>query len=567
MASNRANFEVQVMKDGRWIQQTLIADQAEAVAAAKKLLKDKKCEGARVIRNWARADDTFVEKEIFSQTQIVRDDGPIHIVPIDDAPAKCEAPDEYYGPQSRAVANRLFRNYMEKAFVTPTEVMHNFKELKRLQDKDSLLPSAVDRVAVLQTKDGTGEAKSRREEIFKSLDEMSAKARRADGMKLPKLDGCFKDMYDRVASMAREPTEADFLSMVVLSRDLVDVRSWVGKLERLCTLAVAEGDSHALDLLDGVIADVLGSNVVQEILGFQPSLAAAICAMLDLAEGNFAITKSDAGESAEMLNKLFKQQKLPQSRVVLIDRAHRQLRSPNPLYRNDPSKEREAFTQVLNRMLGAEGPLFGADTAEALTTRYTRLIDEGGARGRTQAIGNCFTLMPDLAFGIMYLCDLAASPMGPEHASDIMGHFQRVLGCISIMRLCQRGLTPKDKMIRATNAHRAINRSPFPQAMKEKLGNHLDAILERYLIEEQIIEKLDHQDSTLRDRAIRLVQFCAAGVLPEGKAMTRARERILMLLRQPNFDAHFVDGIADPAKAQKALRDFHVLLVRAGFGK
>ncbi|MBR9972812.1 hypothetical protein [Magnetospirillum sulfuroxidans] len=566
MASDRANFEIQAMKDGRWIQQSLVGDQNAAVSAAKKLLTDKKCEGARVIRNWARGDGTFDEKEIFSQTQVVRDDGPVYIVKIEEAPPKCEAPTDYYGSQSRAVTNRLFRNYMDKAFVTPTELMHNYKELKRLQDKDALLPSAVDRVAFLQTKEGEGDSKARREEIFKSFDEMSAKARRADGLKLPKLDGAFKDMYDHVSNLAAEPTEADYLAMVVLSRDLVDVRSWIGKLDRLCQLAATEGDAHALTLLDGVIADVLGSAVVQEILGFQPSLAAAICAMLDLAEGKFSTEHSDAGESAVMLNQLFKQQKLPESRTILIDRAHRQLRSPNPLYRNDPGKEREAFVQVVGRMLGPDGPLFGPDTAEALTTRYTRMVDEGGAKGRTIAIANCFNVMPDMAYGIMYLSDLAASPLGPEHASDIMGHFQRVLSCISILRLCQRGLTPKEKMIRTTAAHRAVARAPFPPPMKVKVCSHIDAILERYLIEEQIIEKLDHQDSSLHDRAIRLVQFCAAGVLPEGKAMTRARERILGLLRQPHFDAHFVDGISDPLKAQKALRDFHMLLVRAGFG-
>lgn len=566
MASDRANFEIQAMKDGRWIQQSLIDDQVAAVSAAKKLLTDKKCEGARVIRNWARGDGTFDEKEIFSQTQVVRDDGPVYIVKIEDAPAKCEAPSDYYGAQSRAVTNRLFRNYMDKAFVTPTELMHNYKELKRLQDKDTLLPSAVDRVAFLQTKEGEGDSKARREEIFKSLDEISSKARRADGLKLPKLNGAFKDMYDHVSGMASAPTEADFLAMVVLSRDLVDVRSWIGKLDRLCQLAADEGDTHALSLLDGVIADVLGSNVVQEILGFQPSLAAAICAMLDLAEGKFSTAQSDVGESAEMLNTLFKQRKLPASRNILIDRAHRQLRSPNPLYRNDPGKEREAFIQVVGRMLGPDGPLFGADTAEALTTRYTRMVDEGGAKGRTIAIANCFNIMPDMAFGVMYLCDLATSPLGSEHANDIIGHFQRVLSCISISRLCQRGLTPKDKMTRATAAHRSVARGPFPAAMKAKVCAHIDSILERYLIEEQIIEKLDHQDSALRDRANRLVQFCAAGVLPEGKAMARARERILSLLRQPNFDAHFVDGIREPSKAQKALRDFHVLLVRAGFG-
>ena len=567
MAVKRANFEVQIMRDGRWLQHSLAAEESEALTEAKKLLADKRCPGARVVRNWLRPDGKFVEKEIFAKTQVVVDETPVRIVMIEEPPPKCEVTTDYYGPQSRAIANRLLRNYMEKVYVTPTEIMHNYKELKRLQDRENLLPSAVDRVAFLQSKVEGSDARARRDEIFKSVDQMSAKARRAEAMKLPALNGRFKDMYDRVATLSNEPTEADYLAMVVLARDLVDMRNWVGKLERLCKLAMQEGDSHSLALLDGVIADVLGSNVVQEVLGFQSSLAAAICSMLDLVEGRLSTANSEAGESADLLNALFREHKLPQSRLCLIDRAHRQVRSANPLYRNDPSREREAFDKVLARMMGPDAPLYGADTAEALTLRSARMLEEGGITGRRLAIGATFNALPDLATGVTYLCDLASSPLGVEQTAEIANHFQRILACPSLARFCERSLTPKEMMQRASAAHRAVARSPFPAAIKEKLASHIDIMLESYLLEEQVIEKLDHQDSSLRDRAVRLVQFCAAGVLPEGRALTRARERILSLLRQPNFDAHFVDGIGDPDRAQKALRDFHMLLVRAGFGR
>jgi hypothetical protein len=566
MAAERASYEVQVMRDGRWGAESFLDDEKTAVAAARKYLNDKKIEGAKVIRNWMRADGTMIEKEVFSETRAVKDDGPVRIAQVDSVSTKCEVPDDYFGQQSRDVMNRLFRNYMEKAYVTPTELMHNFKELKRLQDKDTLLPSAVDRVAFLQTKDGEGDSKSRREEIFKSVDVVSAKARRADGMKLPKLDGRFSDMYQAVADMADGEIDADYLAMVVLSRDLVNLRSWVGKLDRLCRLAVEDGDPHSLELLDGVIADVLGANVVQEILGWQPNLAAAVGRMFDLAEGNMPVESSEAGESTEMLNALLREKKLPSSRIALIDRAHRQLKSANPLNRADSSKELEAFAQVVQRIITPTGLLFGPESADALTTRQTRMVVEGGAAGRRAAIAATFSAMPDKAYGVVYLCDLAASEFAATTADDIVAMFERVHDTASIAQLCQRNLTPKERMIRATMAHRAVAASVFPAEIKAQVAERIDTILERYLIDEQIVEKLDHHDSPLRDRAVRLVQFCAAGVLPEGKAMTRARTRILGLLRQPNFDSHFVEGITDPAKAQKALRDFHQLLVRAGFG-
>ncbi|MBC7953934.1 MAG: hypothetical protein H7Z12_19215 [Rhodospirillaceae bacterium] len=564
MASKNA-FEIQVMREGRWSTESFIDAEDTAIAAAKRYLMDKKCEGARVIRNWARADGRMIEKEIFSETRTVKDDGPVRIVQVDAAPAKCEAPEDYFGLQSRSLMNRLFRNYLEKTYVTPTELIHNYKELKRIQDKDSLVPSAVDRIAFLQTREGDQDSKARRDEIFKSIDQMSARARRAEALKLPKLNGSFKDMVDRVSTLDSED-DADYLAMVVLSRDLGDVRNWVGKLDRLCKLCMDETDGHALEMLDGVIADVLGANVVQEILGWQPSLAMAIVRMLDLADGTFPVENSEAAETVEMLNALLKAGKLPASRLCLIDRAHRQLKSANALYRSDASKEKEGFDTVLGRVVTPTGLLFGAETADALTTRITRMVEEGGAAGRRSAIMTTFNAMPDRAYGLMYLCDLIKTDYAKEHVADIVAMLDRVYEARALSGLCLRTLSAKDRMMRATNAHRAVMASAFPPAIRTKLAEHIDSVLEKYLIDEQIVEKLDHHDSPLRDRAVRLVQFCAAGVLPEGKAMTRARQRILALLRGANFDARFVDGITDPAKAQKALRDFHQLLVRAGFG-
>lgn len=566
MASKSADFEIQVQKDGRWSTQSYIDGEDTAIAAAKRYLTDKKCEGARVIRNWHRQDGRMVEKEIFCETRTPRDDGPIRIVEVDHAPARCERPDDYYGGQSRGLMNRIFRNYLEKTFVTPTELIHNYKELKRIQDKDTLVPSAVDRVAFLQSRDSGQDSKARRDEIHKSVDALSARARRADALRLPKLNGSFKDVVDAVARMS-EQDDADYLAMVVLSRDLVNVRNWLGKLDRLCRLAVQEGDSHALDLIDGVIADVLGANVVQEILGWQPSLASAIGRMLDLADGKLPLEKSAAGESAEMLNALLRDGKLPVSRAVLIDRALRQLKSANPLYRSDPSKERSAFGTVVDRLLCPDGLLFGSEAADALTWRATRLVEEGGLAGRRAAIALTAAAMPDKAFTMVYLCELARTDYARDCGTDIMTQVERVLDCRSLSELSLRTLSAKDRLLRATMAHRVAAASVFPAELRSRMTTMIDGVLEKYLIDEQVVEKLDHHESPLRDRAVRLVQFCAAGVLPEGRAMSRTRQRIITLLRMPNFDAHFVDGIADPAQAQKTLRDFHQLLVRAGFGR
>ena len=566
MASKNASYEVQVMREGRWFTESYVETEDTALAAARRYLLDKKCEGARAVRNWTRADGRMVEKEVFCETRTLRDDDtPVRINQIDSAPPKCELTADYYGDQSRAVMNRLLRTYLDKVYVTPTELIHNYRELKRIQDKDALLPSAVDRIAFLQTRGGEQDSKGRRDDIFKNIDRMSARARKAEALKLPRLGESFREVVDDVGDLAGDD-DADYLALVVLSADLANVRNWLGKLERLCKLALAENDPHALELLDGVIADVLGANVVQEILGYQPSLAMAIIRMFDLADGKLPMATSDADDPAELLNKLLRDGKLPASRACLLDRAHRQLRSANPLYRSDHTKENQAFAKVIERVVTPTGLLCGPETAEALTTRAGRMCEEGGATGRRIAIQTTFNAMPDRAVGLVYLCDLARTDYAREHAGDIVALLNRVLEARELHGICQRTLSPKDRMVRATGAHNAATNSAFPPELRAKLTEHIDRLLDQYLIDEQIVEKLDHQESSLRERAIRLVQFCAAGVLPEGRALSRARTRILDLLRAPSFDARFVDGIADPALAQKTLRDFHHLLVRAGFG-
>lgn len=562
MGSDRESFEVQVMRQGRWITETVRDDDQAALGVANKFLADKRCAGARVIRNWTNRDGTVAETVVFEKTQAVGDDRPVSIVHIDKAPGLCTRVDDYFALESRKVMNRVLRNYLEQVTLTPTEILHDHKELRRIREKDSLVFSAVDHVAGLQMRDSDQGARQRREEIQAALDQIQARIRRAEDRKLPALGDRFSAVIAECSQSRDE--DAGYLAMIVLSKELIRVRDWLGKLDRLCDLAAAETDRDALLLLDTVIADVLAANVIQELLGWQPSLGSAIIAMLDLADGAFDPAKSDAKDIAVKLNALLATGRMPASRDALVDRALRQLRSPNPLHRQEPAKEMEEYRRVLVRLLGPGGLLAGAEAAEALTARGCRFVEQGGLSGRRAAITNTARAMPDQARGVMYLSELTKTEFAEDHLPDILKELDRVFGARVIGQLCQQSMKPKERLIVATNAFRAATEAALPEPIRRRIADHIDSVLERYLVDEKIIEKLDDPNSPLRDRAVRLVKFCGAGVLPEGKALARARQRIVQLLRQPHFDRHFIDGIADPRAAEAALRDFHALLIKAG---
>jgi hypothetical protein len=139
-----------------------------------------------------------------------------------------------------------------------------------------------------------------------------------------------------------------------------------------------------------------------------------------------------------------------------------------------------------------------------------------------------------------------------------------VLQAAAFGAFCDPSLTPHERMARATAAYHAVAISPYPSATRTRVMAHIDALLERFVIEERIVDQLDQPDTPLRERALRLVRFCDSGLLPKGRALQQAHKRVLALLKQPDFPARFVAGINDPQAAQTALRDFFALLQSSG---
>lgn len=563
MLSDNENFEIQILKGGRWVTDAVRTSEIASRQLAEQLLSSKKCAGIRIIANRSYRDGTTNEKTIFEKTQSVDNDTPIRITPVTTAPQLCTSPRDLFTLESRVIINRIFRTYLETVFLTPTEVLHSHRDLQRLYDRDSLVPSAVGHIAKLQGSAFKISTRDRQDEIYAILDQIGQQAQQAESHKLPELGERFSDTLTAVSRIKGETPE--YLAMVVLSRDLSGIQSWVGKLEKLCNLVINETDDNAILLLDTVIADVLGANVIQELLGWKRSLGDAIIGMLDLADGIFDVDQSDAKGAVTLLNPLLTANSLPATRRVILERAMGQLKSSAPLNRADPGKEMEEYQRVLVRLLKPGGIISGASAAEALTVRGGQFIEQGGATGKRAAISATVKALPDRARGVMYLAELSNTSFANDHLDDIVKQLDVVFSARVIGELCRRSLSPKDRMVAATGAHTVTLSSGLPDTVKTRVAEHIDNVLERYLIEEDIINKLDKPGDHIRDRAVRLVKFCGAGVLPEGKALALARKRVVKMLRQPKFDVGFIEGITTPGKAEKALRDFHKLLVKAGF--
>jgi hypothetical protein len=566
-SSGRASFEIQVQRDERWVIEHTSQTEDAARTAAKALLAKRSGSGVKIVKFWTRADGHVTETVILQELH----GGPeakVTMSPIEEAPY-CKKVRDYYQLESRETIGRLFRKYIEKMILTPTEAIHSAKVLKRVQDMDTLFPPAVDRVATLQARAAGEDSRTRRDEVYKAVEQMTLRARKVEeNPNLPNLrDGNLAGLVEKIATMVPE-TDAKFYALVALSRDLMQHDSWLAKFYRLTALTTPMLPDPVLALLDGVYADLFGvPAALQKVLGSQRNLAEALIAIADLWDGRMVPANKDLTETIEQLNTLLAQGRLDETRKSLMERLHRQLAGNNPLNRIDPTHEREAFRDVALRLFRPDGLLGGPATAAALTRRFVLMQEAGGKKGLENAVEGIVGLMTDSLFRVVYLSELSASVLGADLYSAIDKHIRETVMVPSIDALTPASWQSRDKMLRLTRLYERIGENEiWPSDLRQGLLDHIDRLLVGFIAAKGIIEKLDDPQAKLRDRAIRLLEFSAARVLPVGsEAHRNARDRIIALLRQPNFEMHIIEGITSPAEAEQILRQLHGLLARGGF--
>jgi len=558
------------MRDNRWVTESVLDREAEAVSLARKQLNAGSVQGARVIFERSMGGDMTAERVVFEEVRAAVDNKPISIAPIDEA-SWCETADDLYGLPARMTMTRVLRRYLERNTAIASELLYAFRPLSRLQNHDSnVYPAAVDRVATLQAADRDDlDAKTRRDALYAMIDEVGRRARRAEGEKMMRKAGLddLPDAFRQAGMAAFDPAEQAFLVRAAIGRDLSSRQSWLAKLDSLLSAVSSDLPPDALAMLDAFIADCMGiGQVVQDILGNRPNLAAALMALIDLVEGKGAPSGDGPSETSEVLFQLFSEKRLPSAATVVMDRVYREVAGKSPLSRNEPNREHEFYENLCTRVISRMGILGAGRMAVAVTRRYNHRIPEGGDTGWRKSIVGVSAMLPDSARRLHYLAALSQAREAEPYGSLILDLIVDAIKTTRTVDDFAGDQPPAQKLVTVTSVQRAVmDGKGLPTAMHDRVFSHFDQLLARYVEEARIIERLDNPSDTLRQRAERLVSFCASGALMEGKALALARQRVLDHLRQPDFMTEFLRDVS-PDHQETEVRTFHARLARAGFG-
>ncbi|MBM3549361.1 MAG: hypothetical protein FJX54_20685 [Alphaproteobacteria bacterium] len=557
-------YEIQASRKGRWTIEQTSTDQADAEVAAKALLnKLKDIEAIRVVL------DGRSEKVLFEQKK-PQTKNPIVVPQIEEAPV-CSNPDDLYGPQSRKIVNRLFRQYLDRAMLTPTEIMHSGREMKRVMDFESIVQTAIARVASVQKDSEGGDAKKRTDALWSMVNGISKRATEADKLKLPSIRELGFDEAVKFVTKAAKPEELKFTLRCVFSRELSQTRSWYGKLTQVLEWSNTSRESAGLVLLDDFISDTLASGtLIADILGNQPNLAAALIKLLDIADGEYKPGRSQSPDMAgmeEMLCKLMKTGRLPASRDILLERVRSELRGTNPLSKNDANAEIERFCEIIDRVLLDRGVAGGTGMAEALVHRATVILNVGGANGQREGVVWVLRRGPWLTANAHFLISIMNGRMAAALDDVPATKLEALIGGIhDVAEIAGNAGSPMDHMRSVTNLYRAIEICiGLPPESAKAICAKLDELLHDYVVKGRIVEQMDNPGWKLHTRAFLLMQMCMPDVLPNGKAIMIARKAVVNHLRRPNFEVELVSGVTDPEEQKKIILQCHHLMKAGGF--
>tara|TARA_R110000868_G_scaffold11062_1_gene54306 strand:+ start:1037 stop:2755 length:1719 start_codon:yes stop_codon:yes gene_type:complete len=564
----RASFEVQVYQDGRWAINQVMPTEESARHKATQLLLLKTTGGVRIIKETKFSSSNTRESEIFCQMKAVDKDEDFSVTPVKEAPL-CEKMSDYYQTAARNTMARLFTKYLEKHEMTPLELLHSHKNLKRALNLDTMVPSAVDKIAVLHARATGEDARKRKDVIFQAVDRIAARAREVDTTPLPELkNSTLDDLLRKIDAKYSDEEERQFMATVAFVRTSVSWTGWLAKMYELLPMAKSQQDERARAMIDEMLADIfVAKTIVKDVIGVSKHLGDALMRMLDLLEGKCVPTKFAATELVELLNYLFGNDLLPKSRAVLVERVGRDLASPVRLTNSESKLDDKAFfDEILERVVTDQGVVGGSSISVGLTERWARLNNIGGALGRKKSMEGVRDKLSSGARKFVYLLDMFDPDSAADFRGAVEGQVRELASQLnSINKIAPHARTEKGRLQEAAAIQRLVLDSRLLSNTKDPIASKFDEIVSDYIISNGVIERLDDKRLPFRDRATRLVTFCSSGVLTVGRATTIARDSIVSYLRRKDFIAEFTCDIPDAAGKEQAIKEFYGLLAKTGF--
>lgn len=384
----QVEFEVQAYYDKHWVTEGSFERESEAIAFARSLFSDEKVEEVKITRFRAMMGGGLsLKKEVFSEKRAPKPKKAITLSSKITESQLCTTVADFTSLPSRIVMNRVLREFLDHMVITPTELLHNFSYQKKL-DSLGLIDASVSQLAQAQSAAGHGDIKTRLDALYKMVEQVRYKAQEtmSERRRIPVLEEKLYGNFCRRIDAVFPPDDRDYMIKTGLTNYLNGSPSLAAKLEQIAALVTDDVDNAKVAHLDDMIADLLGAgSLVQDMLGQQPSLGAALCMLADLVLGRLDLgqVKSPTAQ-LKVVHGLLNGRGMPGSKAVLLERLRREVATAKPLSRSpNPVHEREELNRLDAKLKDANGNYYFGGDFDQLITKRSQAI----RRSQLQSLG------------------------------------------------------------------------------------------------------------------------------------------------------------------------------------
>jgi len=477
--STDIKYLVNVRDGDRWTIYTDALTKGKGIKEAKALLSSGNFDGVKVTEDRGQSR----EKIVFEEESAGRTERPVSVTPVEEAPY-CKELEDFYSFDARITMGRLMREHLDHVGITAGELIHDKMNILAVVRNDNFYIQILQTLANLQTKDSDEKPADRIDFLEATVKQMTDRAQFADDLSEFEevLDNAHAgELIKEVTAKIAEGNQA-FSIRAVLSRYLSRKGDWEGKLDLLLDQIEKEPGEVALIYIDEMLGEIFdGSEAVQEILGYQRNLAAAMTTLVQLAAGSYEISEG-SNSPMERLSAVMAKYDLKQTQDILLDRVGRALAGVNPLTKSDRFEEQDSFRALMRNLIGQKVFSNSGLLAEAATLRAKSVLkEEHEDESYEKAIDNMIFLLPTIATKFGYLLDLTGTEYGRNNQRHIIAGLANVLaGINSVTQIVEKGASEKAMMIAAAGMRDRLLETELPEDWRLRFARKIYDLLMAY---------------------------------------------------------------------------------------
>jgi hypothetical protein len=389
--SRKLRYEIHTLSEKRWQIAEIVDDGRSAhcerinrsefeevergvLDKANALLAAGEFEAVRVLREREREDGFATTSEIFfREASAGKGEAPVTVSRYDGPMSPCATPEELYSRRACKVIGISLRAYLDRQLITALELVHFYPYIRKLNDCGSLVQAALHQTATAQVRTSGGDLKTRLDELQNLIAAVETNARDAMAeRRLPVIAEGQLDTFAECIKARYEGAARRFFTVVAIARHFQGSQSTLAKLDFALDALVGKAPDAMAPLLDEFAAGCLdGSQLVMDLLGHQPNLAAALLALAALARGDTAA--DNGGAPSTKLRSLIAAGRLPLVVDGLWDRIAREFSRGRPLSRQDDKQEWDVLIKTADELLAVSPEAHKGAIVEAVTLRKRRI--------------------------------------------------------------------------------------------------------------------------------------------------------------------------------------------------